>query len=388
RRHPWLPLFPYTTLFRSQASPLALGDELGRIAEGHAELAGPRPRPLTDEEGVATFLHDALRERDGMTDARDAGDRPVRETVAFHDGGVHLDGAVGGEHRAPAGIEARVVLERAHGRFHREHGAPAVAQDGPTRGHGLTDAVAQLVGAGGGIGARSTVDDERGHAACHGRVPAASIMGVIVREVVAEDNVPRGPLLELLARRISACRLCPRLVCCREHAAAAPPRRHRGERYWARPLPGFGDPDARVLLVGLAPAAHGGNRTGRMFTGDRSGDWLFASLYRCGFANQPTSVARDDGLRLQRAWVAAAVRCAPPVNRPLPSERDNCLPYLVRELGLLSSVRVIVALGSFAWDAALRTLAGLDLAIPRPRPKFGHGASAQVDRFTLLGCFH
>jgi len=194
--------------------------------------------------------------------------------------------------------------------------------------------------------------------------------------------------LEELEREVTSCRRCPRLVAWREEVARVKRAAFATEEYWGRPLPGFGDPDAKVLLVGLAPAAHGGNRTGRIFTGDRSGDWLFASLYRCGFANQPTSVARDDGLRLQRAWVAAAVRCAPPVNRPLPSERDNCLPYLVRELGLLSSVRVIVALGSFAWDAALRTLAGLDLAIPRPRPKFGHGASAQVDRFTLLGCFH
>ena len=160
------------------------------------------------------------------------------------------------------------------------------------------------------------------------------------------------------------------------------------EEYWGRPLPGFGDPHARVLLLGLAPAAHGGNRTGRIFTGDRSGDWLFASLHRTGFANQPTSVARDDGLRLTDAWVCAAVRCAPPANRPLPEERDNCLPYLVRELGLLESVRVIVALGSFGWDAALRGLTALGEPRVRPRPKFGHGASAEIGRFTLLGCFH
>ena len=160
------------------------------------------------------------------------------------------------------------------------------------------------------------------------------------------------------------------------------------EEYWGRPLPGFGDPDARVMLVGLAPAAHGGNRTGRIFTGDRSGDWLFASLYRTGFANQPTSVARDDGLRLTGVWVCAAVRCAPPANRPLPSERDNCLPYLVRELSLLASVRVIVALGSFGWDAALRGLAAAGEQRVRPRPKFGHGAQAEIGRFTLLGCFH
>ena len=161
-----------------------------------------------------------------------------------------------------------------------------------------------------------------------------------------------------------------------------------GEEYWGKPLTGFGDRDAGVLVIGLAPAAHGGNRTGRIFTGDRSGDWLFGSLYRTGFANQPTSVARDDGLELTGAYIAAAVRCAPPANKPTPQERDNCLPYLVREVALLESVRVIVALGSFAWDATLRVLAALDLALPRPRPKFGHGVSAEIGRFTLLGCFH
>ena len=133
-----------------------------------------------------------------------------------------------------------------------------------------------------------------------------------------------------------------------------------------------------MLVIGLAPAAHGGNRTGRIFTGDRSGDWLFGSLWRTGFANQPTSVARDDGLRLSGCYIAAAVRCAPPANKPTPAERDNCLPYLVRELGLLESVRVIVTLGSFAWDATLRVLARSGVAIPRPRPKFGHGASAEI----------
>jgi uracil-DNA glycosylase family 4 len=178
------------------------------------------------------------------------------------------------------------------------------------------------------------------------------------------------------------------LVAWREEVARVKRAAFMGEEYWGRPLPGFGDPDARVVLVGLAPAAHGGNRTGRIFTGDRSGDWLFASLFHTGFANQPTSVARDDGLRLSGAWVAAAVRCAPPANRPLPAERDNCLPYLVRELALLERASVIVALGSFGWDAALRALARLGETVPRPRPKFGHGASAEIGRFTLLGCFH
>jgi uracil-DNA glycosylase family 4 len=191
-----------------------------------------------------------------------------------------------------------------------------------------------------------------------------------------------------LEREVISCRRCPRLVAWREEVARVKRAAFMGEEYWGRPLPGFGDPDARVVLVGLAPAAHGGNRTGRIFTGDRSGDWLFASLFRTGFANQPTSVARDDGLRLSGAWVAAAVRCAPPANRPLPAERDNCLPYLVRELALLERASVIVALGSFGWDAALRALARLGETVPRPRPKFGHGASAEIGRFTLLGCFH
>jgi uracil-DNA glycosylase len=194
--------------------------------------------------------------------------------------------------------------------------------------------------------------------------------------------------LQELDAEVVCCRRCPRLVAWREEVAQVKRAAFASEEYWGRPLPGFGDPDARVLLVGLAPAAHGGNRTGRIFTGDRSGDWLFAALFRCGFANQPTSVARDDGLRLADAYVAAVVRCAPPVNRPLPGERDNCLPYLVRELELLESLRVIVALGSFAWDGALRALRAVGAAIPRPRPKFGHGASAQVGPFTLLGCFH
>ena len=157
------------------------------------------------------------------------------------------------------------------------------------------------------------------------------------------------------------------------------------------PLPGFGDSAARLLVFGLAPAAHGANRTGRMFTGDRSGDFLFAALWRAGFANQPTSVHRDDGLRLKDAWISAAVRCAPPANRPTPAEREQCLPWSVRELRLLEGVRVILCLGAFAWDAALRLLAALadpPAALPRPRPRFGHGAEFQAERYMLLGCFH
>jgi uracil-DNA glycosylase len=194
--------------------------------------------------------------------------------------------------------------------------------------------------------------------------------------------------LEALHRRIVRCEKCPRLVAWREEAAANPPRRYAGERYWARPLPGFGDPRARVVLVGLAPAAHGGNRTGRIFTGDRSGDWLFASLHRTGFANQPTSERADDGLRLRDAYVTAVNRCPPPANRPTTQERDNCLPYLVAELGLLERARVLVALGSYAWDGALRALRDRGVAVPRPRPAFGHGVEARVGDFTLLGCFH
>jgi uracil-DNA glycosylase len=194
--------------------------------------------------------------------------------------------------------------------------------------------------------------------------------------------------LDELSAEISACRRCPRLVAWRESVAADPPRRYRGERYWARPLPGFGDPRAGVVVVGLAPAAHGGNRTGRIFTGDRSGDWLFASLHRTGFANQARSERPGDGLRLERAYIAAVVRCAPPANRPTTSERDTCLPYLVRELQLLARARVIVALGSFAWDGALLALRASGVAVPRPKPRFGHGAEAVAGPYTLLGSFH
>jgi uracil-DNA glycosylase family 4 len=158
--------------------------------------------------------------------------------------------------------------------------------------------------------------------------------------------------------------------------------------YWGRPLPGFGDPSARVLILGLAPAAHGGNRTGRMFTGDRSGDWLYAALYRCGFANQPQATDRNDGLELYDCYITAAVRCAPPKNRPTPQERDNCQPYTERELQLLDNVRVIVCLGSFAWASALRISAALGEASPRPLPRFTHGAELLRSRWSLLGCYH
>jgi len=194
--------------------------------------------------------------------------------------------------------------------------------------------------------------------------------------------------LERLTEEIVHCVRCPRLVEWREQTAANPPRRYRGEEYWGRPLPGFGDPAARVLLVGLAPAAHGGNRTGRMFTGDRSGDWLYAALHRAGLANQALAAHRGDGLRLTDAYITAVNRCPPPANKPTPAERDNCLPYLVRELGLLERARVIVTLGSYAWDGTLRALRERGADLPRPRPKFGHGAEASAGPYTMLGCYH
>ena len=190
--------------------------------------------------------------------------------------------------------------------------------------------------------------------------------------------------LAALERRVVACRRCPRLVDWRERVAREKRAAFRDEDYWGRPLPGLGDPQARLYVLGLAPAAHGGNRTGRIFTGDRSADWLFASLHRTGFANQPTSTHPGDGLRLTDAFIGAAVRCAPPANKPLPSERDNCLPYAAEELRLLESVRVIVCLGGYAWDAAGRLL-----ELERPRPRFGHGAEHSLhDRRALLGCYH
>jgi uracil-DNA glycosylase family 4 len=200
---------------------------------------------------------------------------------------------------------------------------------------------------------------------------------------------PTNPAeLGRLEHEITRCRACPRLVEWREAVAADPPKRFRGERYWARPVPGFGDPAARLVIVGLAPAANGANRTGRVFTGDRSGDWLYAALHRAGYANQPTSVSRDDGLALTDAFITAIVRCAPPANKPTIDERDACLGWLDRELPLLANARVLLTLGSFAWNGALRALAALGHEVPRPRPKFGHGAEAEVGAYTLLGSYH
>ncbi len=199
---------------------------------------------------------------------------------------------------------------------------------------------------------------------------------------------------ELVARE-SVCRACPRLVAWREEVAIVRRRSFRDERYWGRPIPGWGAARPRLLIVGLAPAAHGGNRTGRIFTGDRSGDFLFASLYRCGWAEKPTSVAMDDGQRLIGARMVAAVRCAPPDNKPEPAERDACAPWLLAELRLIAAdLRVIVCLGGFAWQAIWPVLGRCGFALPRPRPAFGHGAEVRLrnpqatDGVLLIGCYH
>jgi uracil-DNA glycosylase family 4 len=195
--------------------------------------------------------------------------------------------------------------------------------------------------------------------------------------------------LERLNHRVVRCRRCPRLVAHREATAAAPPRRYRGQPYWARPLPGFGDPRARLLLVGLAPAAHGGNRTGRMFTGDESGQWLFRALWETGFASQPDSHHRDDGLRLIDAYVTATVRCAPPANKPTLEEMATCRPYLLEELRLLAEVRVVVGLGRIGWRAYLDARRHLGAPVPRPLPAFAHGmATTLADGVTLIASYH
>ncbi len=193
--------------------------------------------------------------------------------------------------------------------------------------------------------------------------------------------------LAALSAEIVACVRCPRLVWWRESVAVEKVARYRDEEYWGRPLPGFGDPDARILIVGLAPAAHGGNRTGRVFTGDRSGDFLWSALHAVGMADRPASRRADDGLTLTDCYIAAAVRCAPPANKPTIEERDNCAPYLIRELELLDRVTVLVPLGQYGWDAALRSVAALGWPA-RPKPRFGHGAEASVGPYTLVGSFH
>ncbi len=193
--------------------------------------------------------------------------------------------------------------------------------------------------------------------------------------------------LAAVERRVIACRACPRLVAWREQVARERAPRFADQEYWGRPVPGFGDPRAHILVVGLAPAAHGGNRTGRVFTGDRSGDFLFAALWRAGLASQPDSVRPGDGLRLRDVFISAVNRCAPPANRPTPEERDRCLPFLADEIRALGRVRVIVALGALAWDGALRAMADLGHPV-RPKPRFAHGAEAAVGPVVLLGTYH
>ncbi|MFM9085145.1 MAG: uracil-DNA glycosylase [Acidimicrobiia bacterium] len=192
----------------------------------------------------------------------------------------------------------------------------------------------------------------------------------------------RRDSLRLVADDVVACRACPRLVRWRERVARERRAAYRDEEYWGRPITGFGDPRARVVVVGLAPGAHGANRTGRVFTGDRSGDWLYRAMHGAGLASQPTSVGRGDGLRLRDAWVTSAVRCAPPANAPTPAERARCAPYLRRELALLGRARVIVCLGGFAWQAVCDEL-GL-----APRPRFAHGAVVDAGRYVLVASYH
>ena len=243
--------------------------------------------------------------------------------------------------------------------------------------------------------------DQRGHAGPRAapRVPRldrrapSPVRGAAGR--AALTGSPSAPPTRRTARRLAgldaeliACRACPRLVEWRERVAREKVARFRDREYWAKPVPGFGDIDARILLVGLAPGAHGSNRTGRMFTGDGSGNFLYAALHAVGLASQSHAHERDDGMVLADARITAVVRCAPPANKPTPVERDRCLPYVTRELALLDDVRVIVGLGSFGWDGALRAVAANGLAIPRPRPRFGHGVEAHIGRYVLLGTFH
>ena len=205
-----------------------------------------------------------------------------------------------------------------------------------------------------------------------------------VRELAQVETMPE------LDARVSVCRACPRLVAWREEVALTRRAAFAAEPYWGRPAPGFGPPDARIAVVGLAPAAHGANRTGRVFTGDRSGDWLYAAMFRAGLANQPTSVHAADGLELYGVRVVASVRCAPPANKPTPVERDTCRPWLVRELHLLRpTLRAIVVLGAFGWQALWPALEEAGVArVPKPRPAFGHGVEVQVNGLTVLGCYH
>ena len=187
---------------------------------------------------------------------------------------------------------------------------------------------------------------------------------------------------------VSVCHACPRLVAWREDVAVAKRKSFAVQPYWGRPVPGWGSDRPRLLIVGLAPAAHGGNRTGRVFTGDRSGDWLYGALYRAGLASQPTSRSADDGLRLTGTYITAVVKCAPPDNAPTIAERDRCAPYFERELALLPGARVAVALGGYAYTALCRALGDAGVTVPRPRPAFGHGLEVPTERLTIVGCYH
>jgi uracil-DNA glycosylase family 4 len=209
------------------------------------------------------------------------------------------------------------------------------------------------------------------------------------RRGAADGPVGRaGADLAALASEVADCRRCPRLVAWREQVGAAKVARHADQDYWARGVPGFGDPAAWLLIVGLAPGAHGSNRTGRMFTGDRSGEWLYAALHRAGLASQPTALARGDGLTLHGTYITACVRCAPPGNQPAPGEWANCRPFLERELDLLAGVRVIVCLGQFAWTRLLVVLRERGLPTPRPAPAYAHGAEVAVAQYYVLASFH
>ena len=201
-------------------------------------------------------------------------------------------------------------------------------------------------------------------------------------------RTPGSRELERLNAEVTVCRRCTRLVEWREEVARTKRAAYADDEYWGRPVPSFGDAAARVLIVGLAPGAHGANRTGRMFTGDRSGEWLFGALHRAGLANRPDSEWRDDGLALTSAWLTAAVRCVPPANKPTSAERRACQPFLQRELRALGGLRAIVALGGFAWDAILPVLSDLGYTVPSPKPKFGHGAEVEIDDLTLIGSYH
>ena len=220
--------------------------------------------------------------------------------------------------------------------------------------------------------------------------PATSDTPVAHTGADVADLARSATTAQALAGRVSVCRACPRLVEWREGVAETKRRAYAGEQYWGRPVPGFGPPDPHILVVGLAPGAHGANRTGRNFTGDRSGEWLYASLYRCGLANQPTAVAADDGLALYGTRIIATVRCAPPDNKPTPAERDTCRPWLVRELELLwPTTRAVVVLGGFGWAGLWPALRGIGVDVPRPVPKFAHGVEVALpDGRTVLGCYH